>query len=241
MIRRGAMVLLAAVAPLACFAYGPQTVKRMVTDTVLLAPAALHSAVGAYRTDLDQGVEDALKQNGRDSADALISILESEAQRIPGLARQQADFSRIAYHFGYAAGLVYLLNDPLIRSADPKVAAIREDYSAYIERKLPLLIISFDGYEHPEMGADLGAYFQARQSSLQRYRDAILFCYYPHGELVSSMTFDNRSNAFGAAQVILSHSVSDAAKLWYRLWKSMDGDLSATPYYHYGKDREQTP
>ena len=90
---------------------------------------------------------------------------------------------------------------------------------------------SFDGYDAPPLAGNLQTYLDRRMAFEGRYREAVLFCYFPKGERVSSDTFDDRSNAFGVAQVMLSHAASDAAKAWLQVWQAMDGDLSATPYY----------
>ena len=86
------------------------------------------------------------------------------------------------------------------------------------------------------MGGDVRGYMEYRLAKERRYQRAVLFCYFPNGRRVSSATFDDRSNAFGVAQLILSHAVSDTAKTWFYLWKEMDGDVSATPFYHPEED-----
>jgi hypothetical protein len=128
------------------------------------------------------------------------------------------------------AGLVWLLNDPFLENAEPALRDVEGDYARYVERKLPLLVLSFDGWKSPPLTGDLAGYFGQRALSARRYREALKTCYYPEGKRVSSETFDDRSNAFGVAQAALSHAASDIAKVWARVWGTMGGDLSAAPF-----------
>jgi len=212
-------------------AYGPATVRRMADVTLRLAPPALRAVLLANRDSLDRGVAEALGSFGHSPEEAVLAEAQREFEVIRVLPSSQTPLARIAYHFGRLAGLIYAANDPLARGEDGRARQVRQDYSGYIERKLPLLIFAFEGYGAPPLEKDLRAYLAARIAGEGRYREAVLFCYFPDGRQVSSETFDDRSNAFGTAQVVLSHAASDAAKAWLQVWRGMDGDLSATPYY----------
>ncbi len=232
--------MLVLLAPLSLFAYGPKTVQRMTDDSLRLAPRALRSALTSYRADLDRGVEASLEGYAGAPRGELLDALQKEAGTIPGLFASHSPFSAVATHFGRTAGLIFLLNDPMMIKGDPRALQVRSDYYAYIERKLPLLVVTFDGYDTPPMNGDVRDYMEYRLAKERRYQTAVLFCYFPNGRRVSSTTFDDRSNAFGVAQLILSHAVSDTAKTWFYLWKEMDGDVSATPFYHPKEDGHTT-
>lgn len=223
--------LLCLLAPLSAMAYEPATVKRLTDVTLRLAPVSLRSALLNYREFLDRGVEETLQAYGGARREDLIEQAEREYALIPALPHSIEPFERIAWHFGRFAALVFMINDPLAGSDDERVREIHQDYLGYLDRKLPLMMVSFDGYDVPPFKGDVRAYLNQRLQGEARYRDGVLFCYFPKGKRVSSESFDDQSNAFGAAQAILSHSVSDAAKLWFYTWQSMEGDASATPYY----------
>ena len=223
-------IALAGALPLLTAAYGQATARRMAEVNLRLAPPSLRAALLAQRGDLERGLSEALRDYASSSAEELAAEAQREFAGIPGLPSVQAPFGQVAYHFGKLAGLIYIANDPFARSGDKRALEVHQDYLKYVERKLPLLVFSFDGYSSPPLEGDLGRYLSTRMTGEGRYTEAVLFCYYPSGTRVSSDTFDDRSNAFGAAQVILSHAVSDAAKAWLQVWKAMDGDLSSTPY-----------
>ncbi len=212
-------------------AYGPVVLAKMTSSTLKLAPASLRGVLSSYQKYVDQGVKDTVDKEGRQPGPVLVSALQEEIVKMAELAKGQAPFEEVSYRFGRVAALAFLLNDPLRDSSDPRIVAIRDDYSSYMERKLPKMPVVFDGYDNPEMSGDADVYFQQRFKGEQRYRDALLFCYYPAGKAVSSQTFDDRSNAFAVVETIASHAVSDAAKMWFYIWKEMDGDVSATPFY----------
>jgi hypothetical protein len=233
--RLGAGLVLTCLAPLALLAYGPATTRRMAEVTLRLAPPSLRSALLAEREQLDRGISDALSDYGTSSREQVLAEAQREFAGIPGLTSVQAPFPQVAYHFGKLAGLVYVANDPFARSGDGRARAVRQDYMQYVERKLPLVVFSFDGYASPPVEGDLGKYLAARMAGGGRYVESVLFCYFPPGGgRVPSSTFDDRSNAFGSAQVILSHAASDAAKAWLQVWQAMDGDLRGTPYLRPG-------
>lgn len=230
-------LLLLAAAPEPAPAFGPAAIEKMTGATLRLAPASLRSALGAYRGLVDRGVHDTIHQHGRQPSTVLVAVLQTEFLEIPGLPRRKSPFEDVAYRFGRVAALNYLLNDPLREGVDERLASVRGDYRGYLDRKLPLMPLVFDGYDNPPLSGDAGEYFShaARAQRAERYREALLFCYYPGGKQVTSATFDDRSNAFGVAQAAASHAVSDAAKSWFHIWRAMDGDLSATPYYRPAK------
>ncbi len=212
-------------------AYGPATTHRMAEVTLRLAPPSLRSALLAEREQVERGISEALADYGTSSREQVLLEAQREFAGIPGLTNVRAPFSQVAYHFGKLAGLVYVANDPFPRSGDGSAKAVRQDYMQYVERKLPLMVFAFDGYTNPPLEGDLGKYLAARMAGGGRYVEGVLFCYFPPGGgRAPSSTFDDRSNAFGAAQVILSHAVSDAAKAWLQVWQAMDGDLRSTPY-----------
>ena len=225
------IIALIGLMPLLAQAYGPATVKRMTDVTLRLAPPSLRAVLLANRGSLDRGVADALGSFGHSPEEVVLAEAQREFDAIRILPSSQAPLAQIAYHFGRLSGLIYAANDPLARGEDGRTIQVRQDYSGYIERKLPLMVFAFDGYGAPPLEKDLRAYLEARAAGEGRYREAVLFCYFPQGRQVSSETFDDRSNAFGTAQVVLSHAVSDAAKAWLQVWRGMEGDLSATPYY----------
>lgn len=216
---------------LAAGTYGPATVNRMTDVTLRLAPVSLRSALLQYRQHLDRGVKETLASIDSAEREAILLEAEREYALLPSMARSLEPFERVAWHFGRLAALAYLANDPLSARGDARAASVHQDFLDYLERKQPLMKVSFDGYEAPPFAGDVRAYLSRRLQGEGRYREAILFCYFPEGRRVSSDTFDDQSNAFGAAQSVLSHAVSDAAKLWFYAWKSMDGDVSATPFY----------
>lgn len=224
-------ILLLLLPGLAAQAYGPQTVKRMTDGCLRLAPASLRSAMLAHRDDLDRGVAEVLAAFDGAPRESVVAALSEESALVPRLPAQRAPFDTIAYHFGRVAGLFFVLNDPLARGDDARSEEVRSDYFGYLERKLPLMVLAFDGYDNPSLSGDWGEYAMRRLKGRGRYQEAVLLCYFPGGRRTSSSTFDDRSNAFAVAQLTLSHGVSDAAKAWFFLWRGMNGDVSATPFY----------
>lgn len=239
---KAALFLSLAIISTGVFAYGEKTTEKMVESAVWLAPPSLKGLLTAYKKEIISGVTETLgSQSGKQDAE-LCSALEEEMALLPNLASKQSSFEQIAYHFGKAAAIVFLLDDPFRNSEDARVKEICPDYKQYMESRISKQFLTFDGYASPAFEPPVSSYFGKRKEHFPRYVSSVLFCYFPQGERVSSKTFDDRSNAFGVAQIILSKSVSDAAKVWLHVWKAMDGDVSGTPYLKEkvrDKDREK--
>lgn len=215
---------------LSLFSYEKATVEKMIDSCIWLSSPSLKGFLSVYKKEVIEGANEVQESDFNLNSEAICEKLQREFEELPVIASRQPSFEVIANRFGRIAGYVFLLDDPLRESKDEKALEIKQDYSKYIDLKIPKLILTFDGYENPPLKNSFCEYFQKRKEDFQRYLDSILFCYYPDGKRVSSKTFDDRSNAFGAAQRILSRSVSDTAKVWFEVWKKMDGDISGTPF-----------
>jgi len=212
------------------FAYQEATIEKMIDSCIWLSSPSLKGFLSVYKREVVAGATEVLEIDFNSTAEAICTKLENEFNELPVIAARQPSFEIIANKFGRIAGYVFLLDDPLRETNEERVVEIREDYEKYIETKIYRLILTFDGYENPPLENPFYRYFQKRKEDFKRYVDSILFCYYPEGIKVSSKSFDDKSNAFGAAQRILSRSVSDAAKIWFEVWKKMDGDIKGTPF-----------
>lgn len=207
----------------------------MVDSCIWLSSPSLKGFLTVYKKEIIGGVEEVMESDFNLPSETICFKLQKEVESLPTIASRQPSFEVIANGFGRIAGYVFLLDDPLRETKEKKVLEIRRDYKNYIESKISKLILTFDGYENPLMEQAFSNYFQKRSVDFQRYIDSIIFCYYPEGKRVSSKTFDDKSNAFGAAQRILSRSISDTAKIWFEVWKKMDGDIKGTPFLKEGK------
>lgn len=212
------------------FAYGEATIEKMVDSCIWLSSPSLKGFLGVYKKEVIAGAAEVLEVDTDSTTEAICAKLQNEFKELPILAERQPLFEIIANKFGRIAGYVFLLNDPFRESVDEKALEIREDYKKYIDSQISKIVLTFDGYDNPPLENPFCNYFQKRREDFKRYIDSILFCYFPEGKRVSSKSFDDRSNAFGAAQRILSRSVSDAAKVWLEVWKKMDGDIKGTPF-----------
>jgi len=212
-------------------AYGPNTIKRLTSAVKSLASPALRAMLEVYPESLDGGIQSALKEFSGAPAEAVKAAVAAEVGSVARLPKEKAPLDSIVFHFGRVAGLAWVANDPLLFGGDARSREIRPDFENYVERKLNRMMLAFDGYDRPPLDDSVESYIAWRIAGGARYRKALFFCYFKGGRRMSSKTFDDRSNAFGVAQVVLSHGISDAAKLWFAMWRSMDGDVSGTPYY----------
>jgi hypothetical protein len=229
-VRVGICILTLFFLSTAVFSYGQKTTEKMADSAVWLAPPSLKGLLTVYRANIIEGVKETLDSEADSKDIDLYKKLEEEMALLPKLAAKQSSFEQIAYHFGKIAAFVFILDDPFRIGEDTQVNDISADYKEYIDRKISKHILTFDGYSTPAFETPVSVYFEKRKTRFPRYIQSVLYCYYPSGERVSSSTFDDRSNAFGVAQIIVSRTISDTAKIWFHIWKAMDGDIEGTPF-----------
>jgi len=235
-----AALLLLPALPGEAFAWTEATRRRLLDDAMKVSPPALRAVLDHHRKDLERGMLDPSRHENEEVHYQLADGrggLAGEA-----IVRTQEDIRTILAghrsfrHFAYAMGtLAHLIADvefPLNASdADPREPLYREAYRSYIEKCLPRIPFVFDRQKPAALEkGDPRAFVAACASRAVRNYDLIGPAFKDDGTPRSPQALDERSVPYGIASLSYSHAASDIAWVWLYVWKSVNGDLSGTPY-----------
>jgi hypothetical protein len=105
-------------------------------------------------------------------------------------------------------------------------------FSAYFRGKMDRFPLVFNGYGAFDLASgDYPGFASIIQARYTGDRDRLRLAYHPpDGGPVRAIDFDDRSVPFAIASLCYSHSVTDTAQVWIRVWQRVNGDLAGTPY-----------
>jgi hypothetical protein len=238
---RAVTLLLLALPPTASvFAWTDGTRIRMIRDALKISPPALRDVLLRYENELTRGMLEPSRHE-----DEEVHFQHADGRKgmaAPGVAHKEAEvremlqnrrsFRRVAYEMGTLAHLVADVEFPLNASdADPREPLYREAYRTYIEQNLDKIPFVVDRGPSKELErGDLRAFMMAGARRAVKNYAFIGPAFKDDGTPRSPDALDERSVPFGIASLSYSNATSDIARVWFYLWKSVNGDLRGTPY-----------
>ena len=172
--------------------------------------------------------------------------IEQETAKIVTMLNNHVPLSQVAYELGVVSHYVSDVASPLATSdGDPREATYASDFARYAERNLGKFPTVFDGfYDFDRAAFTTEGYLRAVSERANRLYPILGQAYYPDGKtgMASSTSFDDRSPAFGIAQLSYNHAVSAVANVWLYIWREAHGDISGSSnYVTAGKSLAQDP
>ncbi|MDH3285535.1 MAG: hypothetical protein OEQ13_12415 [Acidobacteriota bacterium] len=231
-------VVLAAVAPDPAFGFTPKTRAEVVRKAVTLMPATLQRQLRRHAKVLYGGaLEGTTEAEGHAShaydpgsaddrlADAMASLTSSVGERRP-MREIVREFGRVGHT---ATDLAFALN---VGPDDPREPGFYADFSRYVERSLPKIRVTFEGFADADLRrGDIEAFADRIAASARRDYEGILRSYHPDGRASTTQDFDDRSVAFASASLEFSLAVTATARAWLYAWHSANGDLAGAPLF----------
>ena len=164
--------------------------------------------------------------------------VEQQVTKIVSMLEGHAPFEDVVFEFGVLSHYVADVSWPLATSdADEREPSYAADMAGYVEHNLAKFPAVFYGYYPFQSRAfSLQDYLRDTAQGANRFYPLISQSYYPKagGRMVSSRSFDDKSPAFGIAQISYNRAVSAVANVWLHAWRESHGDLaglgSATRY-----------
>jgi hypothetical protein len=198
--------------------------ESIAAKSAELAPRDLRLLITKYNTDYLRGVDEALASEATDAHRArLRERIEAQARTIVTMIRGNQPMSGVVEQLGALAHLMGDANNPFHVGRDD--AAAHLDFENYFERRLTRFAPVFYGYQ-PNL--TLGTYLDRVFARTTRF-SPLMAEEYTRG---NGATFDDRSTAFGVASICYSHAITDAANLYYFIWKSAGGSVRTPPGAH---------
>lgn len=217
-------------------AFTPRTRDTVVEKSVSLMPGALARQLRRNTRALHEGALAGLDRTGirRELSDSVLvgRALESEVKRTIGLLDDHAPMREVVRAFGRLAQLTTDLSFALnVCAEEPREDQFFDDFASYVERKLPKIAVTFEGYAEPHLArGDIPGFAAAIAAAARRDYGGIVRSYFPVGRSRHPSDFDERSVAFAAASLETSLAVTSTARVWLYVWQHAGGDLTGTPF-----------
>jgi hypothetical protein len=230
----------------------PATQQQVAVVAAQLMPPALTRQLVRYSEELKAGAVAPFRDKRIDNhllhADGrrghADQVIQQQVTKVVTLINQQVPFPQVVYELGVTSHYVADVANPLATSeADPRELNYAADMAHYAESCLGRFPSVFDGYfpfgERRFVPAD---YMRTVAERANRYYPLVGRAYYPDpaGPMVSSDSFDDRSPAFGIAQLSFNHAVSAVANVWFHIWREAHGDLTGTRFLRAQGDELET-
>lgn len=231
-MRRFGFVLLL-LFPLTATAWTRASDERIAAKGAALAPPDLRILIEKFESDYKQGLARAQADEGSDSHHYFVlsregrlrERIERETRGTVDAIRKGDPMNAVVERLGGLVHLVADANNPFhVANDNIRLAASKNDFELYFERRLPKFPTVFYGLD-PQFR--LASYLDRTFARSARFYPLVASEYFRDGERRTSAAFDDRSTAFGVASISYSRAVTDVVNLYYFIWKEAGGDVRA--------------
>ena len=239
-MRRLGIVLLLVSLPLPASAWTRASDERIAMKGAALAPPDLRLVITKFEGDYKTGITRARADEGSDAhlyfvtsrRGRLKERIEAETRAAIEGIRGGRPMSSVVERLGVLAHLVGDANNPFhAANDDPRLHALGSDFAGFVERKMPKFPTVFYGLDR---NFRLAPYIDRTLRRSANFYPLVREEYFRGGQRRTSATFDERSTAFGIAQISYSRSVSDLVNLYYYIWKEAGGDVRSAALMYDG-------
>ena len=183
--------------------------RRIALKGAELGPPDLNLVIQQFRQEYLRGVDTAPTID----RSKLRAHIEAEALGIVKMIRTNKPMVAVVEHLGMLARMVSDANNPM---------AGHDDFAHFVETRLARIPTVYYGVDKRFA---LGAYLDRTFARTARFAP-LMAEEYTRG---TSVTFDDRSTAFGVASVCYSHAVTDVANLQVFIWREAGGNVRNVP------------
>jgi hypothetical protein len=221
---RARIVLFLLFLPLSAQAWTPAADARIAKKGAALAPPDMRMLIERFEADYQRGLERARSEESAAHEQArLRERLERETRAIAASIRKGDAMPVVVERLGALAHLVADANNPFhARSDDERLAASRNDFEQYFERRMPKFPTVFYGLDRNFL---LTSYLDNTFRRAAKFYPLVGEEYFRTGTRRTSREFDDRSTAFAIASISYSRAVTDLVNLYYFIWKEAGGDV----------------
>lgn len=224
------LALLLLFLPVTASAWTRASDERIARKAAALAPPDLRMILEKFQPDYLRGLERAESDEGSERHHYFVlsregklrEQIERQTYAVVASIRKGDPMQNVAERLGILAHLIADANNPFHTSGDSRLAPVHDDFEQYFERRLPRFPTVFYGI-NPDLQLD--PFIDRMLTRSSRLSPLVVEEYYRGGERQSSVSFDDRSTAFGVASISYSHAVSDLANLFFYVWKQAGGDV----------------
>jgi hypothetical protein len=231
-MRRFGFVLLL-LFPLTATAWTRASDERIASKGAALAPPDLRMLIERFENDYKQGLLRAQSDEGSESHHYFVvsregrlrDRIERETRGTVDAIRKGEPMNSVVERLGGLVHLVADANNPFhVANDNARLAASKDDFELYFERRLPKFPTVFYGLD-PQFR--LTSYLDRTFARSAKFYPLVASEYFRDGQRRTSAAFDDRSTAFGVASISYSRAVTDVVNLYYFIWKEAGGDVRA--------------
>jgi hypothetical protein len=214
--------------------------QRIVAEASKLTPYELKLLLKHYKEDLLRGAISPLgTKKGPDhfllvdgSYGTAHETIKKEIDFIfENIKSKKLNLDELCFRLGRISHFIAEVNNPILTGDLKREGSwFYTDFVNYTDRNLDKFVLTFDGYKHPLLEKKDYEGFIISSA----IRSAKLFKPLNHTYVQQRKTgvynFDDKSIPFATASLSYNYAITDTAKLWYCIWKSISGDTSFAPY-----------
>lgn len=222
------------------FCWTDATRTRMIEDALKASPPSLRAVLEAHERRLTRGMIDPSRREeeevhyqhpaGRGGmAAAGVAFKVGEVRE---LLLERRSIRQFVYEMGTLAHLISDASFPLnVSDADPREPLYREAYRLFVEKRLARIPFVFDRSRAGELeDGDVERFIMTNVRRAEPNYVLIGPAYTDDGTPATRHALDERSVPYGIASLAYSEAVTGIVLIWRRVWISVNGDMTGTPF-----------
>ena len=222
------------------FCWTDATRARMIEDALKASPPSLRAVLEAHERRLIRGMLDPSRREGEEvhyqhpegRGGMAAAGVAFKVRKVRELLLERRSLRRFVYEMGTLAHLVSDASFPLnVSDADSREPLYREAYRRYVEKVLVRIPFVLDRSRAGELeDGDVERFIMTNVRRAEPNYALIGPAYKDDGTPVTPRALDERSVPFGVASLAYSEAVTGIVLIWRRVWISVNGDMTGTPF-----------
>jgi hypothetical protein len=224
-----------------CSGWTSRTHQMIVVEASKLTPYELKLLIKAHKEDILAGAILPLRGVKDESHYLLVDgsfgkahlRIDSEVTAlIKEMRSGKLDLGDFCRRLGIISHFIAEVNNPLLTGDLKRESGwFYNNFVKYTDSKIDTFARTFDGYENVflESGDFQGFAIASAIRSAGWFRP-LKDIYEMNRRKNLGYDFDEKSIPYATAALAYNYSVTDTAKVWYYIWRSLKGDMSYAPY-----------
>ena len=224
-----------------CVGWTSKTHQTIVVQASRLTPYELKLLINKYKEETLAGSIEPL--SGKKGEDHYLLVdgsygkahlrIDAEIKTIIQKMRDKTlELPDLCRRLGVISHFIAEVNNPLLTGDMKRESGwLYNNFVKYSDSKLDTFALTFDGYQSDllENGDYQGFIIASAIRSAGNF-EPLKKIYIMNRDKNLGYNFDDKSIPYAAASLAYNYSVTDTAKIWYYIWRNINGDMSYAPY-----------
>lgn len=224
-----------------CIGWTSRTHQMIVVEASKLTPYELKLLIKGHRQEILEGAISPLRGAKDESHYLLVDgsfgkahlRIDSEAAAVIKEMRSgKLDIGDFCRRLGIISHYVAEVNNPLLTGDLKRESGwFYNNFVKYTDSKMDTFVRTFDGYRNGFLeNGDFQGFAIASAIRSAGWFEPLKNIYAMNRQKNLGYDFDDKSIPYATAALAYNYSVTDTAKVWYYIWRSLKGDMSYAPY-----------